>query len=345
MTRNALMITAAIAALAISAPVHAQDEGEGESVEFIRIIGSRAPGRTAMDTPVPVDVFTREDLERTGVRETAALLQRIAPSFNESTSTISDGTDILRPAALRGLGPDQTLVLINGKRRHASALVHVNGSVSRGTAGVDLNAIPVSAISRIEVLRDGAAAQYGSDAIAGVINIVLKDAGDPNRLSASIGQMSEGDGEMLQLSGSHAFEFENGGVLAITAELHNRGATNRAGLDPRQQYASLPGGGDDPREAGFNRLNHRYGDAESENQFLFFNAEMPLGDMSRLYAFGGISRREGESGGFYRRSLDSRNIPSVYPDGFLPLINTDVEDDGLTVGIAGTMGLWDVDAS
>ncbi|MBA2355248.1 MAG: TonB-dependent receptor plug domain-containing protein, partial [Acidobacteria bacterium] len=136
-------------------------------------VGSRAAGAEA-EQAVPVDIITQAQIASSGYAETAQVLQALAPSFNFPRPTITDGTDTVRPATLRGLGPDQVLVLINGKRRHQSALVHLNGSVGRGSTGVDLNAIPIAAIERIEVLRDGAAAQYGSDAIAGVINIVLK---------------------------------------------------------------------------------------------------------------------------------------------------------------------------
>src|ERR671917_1687651 len=139
------------------------------------------------DAPVPVDVLTAADIQATGLTETAQIIQRLAPSVNFPRATISDGTDHVRPATLRGLGADQVLVLVNGKRRHTSALVNVNGSIGRGQAAVDLNAIPASMIDRIEVLRDGAAAQYGSDAIAGVINIVLKSDGARPRLEVRTG--------------------------------------------------------------------------------------------------------------------------------------------------------------
>ena len=153
-------------------PVMAQEYEE--VLEEITVTGSRAQFSTAQDAPVPVTVLSNETLVNTGATELGRAIQAAAPSFNFSSSSISDGTDAMRPATLRGLGPDQTLVLINGKRRHTSALIHVNTSVGRGAAGTDMNAIPISAVKRVEVLRDGAAAQYGSDAIAGVINIILK---------------------------------------------------------------------------------------------------------------------------------------------------------------------------
>ena len=144
--------------------------------EELVVVGTRTKGRDPLESSVPVELVPGERLRRSGLLETGRALQMQSPSFNFSSSSISDGTDALRPATLRGLGPDQVLVLVNGKRRHNSALLHVNTSVGRGTAGTDMNAIPIAAIERIEVLRDGASAQYGSDAIAGVINIVLKNS-------------------------------------------------------------------------------------------------------------------------------------------------------------------------
>ncbi len=312
--------------------------------EEMVVIGSRK-ARTAADSAVPIDVLGREEIAQAGFAETSRILQFLAPSFNHSTSTISDGTDIVRPSTLRGLGPDQTLVLLNGKRRHNSALVHVNGSVGRGTAGVDLNAIPASAIERIEVLRDGASAQYGSDAIAGVINVALKTNTDRTELQLNTGQHYEEDGENLQFSANHGWRIGAAGYFNLTAEYRDRGATNRAGLDPRQQYPNLPDGSPDPREAGFDRLNHRYGDADSENIYLFGNFAMPLSDESELYAFAGVSARDGESGGFYRRALDNRNRPEIHPDGFLPLIATNVDDQSLTLGYKRLFGAWAMDLS
>ncbi len=310
----------------------------------IVVIGTRA-ARTAVETPVPVDVLITEEIREASQVETSRIIQFLAPSFNFSTSTISDGTDIVRPSTLRGLGPDQTLVLINGKRRHNSALVHVNGSVGRGTAGVDLNAIPASAIKKIEILRDGASAQYGSDAIAGVLNIVLQDQTEYTEIDFSAGQTFKGDGESFVLSANHGERLGQRGFINLTAEWRDRGFTNRAGADPRQQFLSLPDGSPDPREATFNRINHRYGDAESNNISLFANSEIGLGEQSDLYFFGGASQRDGESAGFYRRSLDSRNVPQVHPEGFLPLINTDVEDLSLTSGFRHRFGAWALDAS
>src|SRR5688572_30366986 len=159
-------------------PGATQDFSLGHSFHETITVGSRAPG-VAGEKAVPIEVLSPQAIETTGASETNQIIQALAPSFNFPRPTITDGTDSVRPATLRGLGSDQVLVLINGKRRHTSALVHVNGSIGRGSTGVDLNAIPASMIERIEVPKDGAAAQYGSDAIAGVINIILKSGPEP----------------------------------------------------------------------------------------------------------------------------------------------------------------------
>ena len=174
------LIASAIAGISFSSASFAQEQTaiDEQDVEQIQIVGSRRVGRTVNDSPVPIDIIDASSIEATGLTETNMILNQLLPSFNFPQPSVTDGTDHVRPAQLRGLAPDHTLVLVNGKRRHTSALLNLNGSVGRGSSAVDLNAIPANAIKRIEVLRDGAAAQYGSDAIAGVINIVLKDAAE-----------------------------------------------------------------------------------------------------------------------------------------------------------------------
>ncbi len=326
----------------ISAPqAYAQEEAE-----HLVVVGSRTAVRAAYDTNVPVDVISSEDIARTHVTETAKLIQTLVPSFNFSVSTVSDGTDAVRPATLRGLYPDQVLVLVNGKRRHTSALLHVNGSVGRGSVGVDLNAIPPSAIERIEVLRDGAAAQYGSDAVAGIINIVLKERVGETEAQAYYGETYQGDGEQRRYSFNGGFALAETGFFNLTAERRDRNPTNRAGEDIRCQYGgTAPDCNDPAREARFDRVSHRVGDAESDNDYVFFNSALPLRNGVELYAFGGISQRETEAGGFYRRASDRRNLPSVYADGFLPLITTDVDDDSLALGAKFDLGAWRADVS
>ncbi|MCH8487615.1 MAG: TonB-dependent receptor [Candidatus Cyclonatronum sp.] len=351
--------------------------------EDVVVIGSRrGDGRTITQSTVPVDVISAQEIQATGFTQTTQIIRALIPSFNSPESSVTDGTDHVRPATLRGLGPDQTLVLINGKRRHNSAILHVNGSVGRGSTGVDLNAIPANMIERIEVLRDGASAQYGSDAIAGVINIVLKESTGfdasfsygqslsyeqrgygPNEWLPATGNNSSTaafqslpyyngvdrvwrlDGNTVNLHVGYGMELPNNGRLYIAGQLRDRGKTNRSGLDPRPNYPALANGDPDPRELTFNRSNHRYGGGELQDVSAFFNGHMMIFEDYELYAFGGISLRQGETGGFYRRAVDPRNVPAYYPDGFLPLITTNVFDGSFATGIKGSNGDWNYDIS
>jgi iron complex outermembrane receptor protein len=306
------------------------------------VVGSRAPGAAA-EKAVPVDVFTEEEIEKaSATTETNQIIQKLTPSFNFPRPTITDGTDSVRPATLRNLGPDQLLVLVNGKRRHSSALVNVNNSVGRGSSGVDLNAIPAAAIERIEVLRDGAAAQYGSDAIAGVINIVLKSGVDPLKLGLHAGATTHSDGELYDVNGTWGPAL-GAGSINLTAEYRDRHETNRAGPDPRDQIRA--------GDAGNNPVpqpNHHWGDSEATDIMAWANTNIPLNDdaSTNFYAFGGWSRRDGSHGGFYRRAIQDTNWPQIYPLGFLPLIEPDVEDYSATGGVRGILSnfFWDLSA-
>ncbi|HSF11908.1 MAG TPA: TonB-dependent receptor plug domain-containing protein, partial [Erythrobacter sp.] len=271
------------------------------------VTGTRRSNRTVADSPVPIDVIPAEQLRQSGLTETARLLRDLVPSLNFPQPSITDGTDAIRPATLRGLGPDQTLVLINGKRRHVAALLNINGSVGRGSTAVDINQIPGSSIGRVEVLRDGAAAQYGSDAIAGVINFQLNDAREGGRFVVSYGgyntsiagvpeisgvngvagqtptltpdgvlqlnrtgrDIQVNDGEQLTVSGNIGLPLGPEGFLNITAEYRDRNDTNRAGADPRRNYSQS--GPLDPRELTFDRINHRYGDPKTEDLNIVVN--------------------------------------------------------------------------
>ena len=298
-------------------------------------VGSRAVGVEAAKA-VPVEIHSEAKLDTTGASETNQILEALTPSFNFPRPTITDGTDTVRPATLRGLGSDQVLVLINGKRRHTSALVHVNGSIGRGSTGVDLNAIPASAIGSIEVLKDGAAAQYGSDAIGGVINVNLKDGIDPLTLEAKFGATTHSDGQLVDTSLSQGWKLGAGSLFA-TVEYRDRDETNRAGPDPRPQ------GSRDPVK----QPNHHWGDSKSKDVMAFFNGSRPLGatGAASFYAFGGASRREGSHGGFFRRALQNQNWPQIYPNGFLPLIEPEVTDVSLETGVRGAAGAWFWDGS
>jgi iron complex outermembrane receptor protein len=312
------------------------------ALQEIAVIGTRAAERTSTEAPVPVDVLTATEIKQSGRTETAQIIQSLAPSFNFPRATIADGTDHTRPATLRGLAPDQVLVLVNGKRRHASALINVNASVGRGSGMVDLNAIPASAIERIEILRDGAAAQYGSDAIAGVLNIILKQ-GAPNELLSTFGQTVESDGEVIQAGGNYALPLGSDGVLQLAGEYRNRGFTNRSAPDLRQQYFTGDPRNSDPALNGL--INHRHGDADTEDGGLFLNLAKPVGEAAEVYAFGGGTLRRGEATGFFRRPLDDRTVRAIHPNGFLPMIATKISDFSGVAGVRGERAGWRWDVS
>lgn len=387
---SALAVTVSTTALFVAAanPAFAQDSAPQDSVveeetdqDAIIVTGTRRTDRTVADSTVPVDIISAEALLNSGQTETNKLLNQLVPSFNFPQPSLTDGTDSLRPATLRGLAPDQVLVLVNGKRRHQSALVNLNGSVGRGSTAVDLNTIPPLAIERIEVLRDGAASQYGSDAIAGVINVQLKkgmggraqatfgkyitemeDVGQVDAVSLTTGasdnptitftgkDRKRNDGDTYTFASNFGLPLGESGYVNLTAEYKDRSPTNRSGPDIRRNYFAAG----DPREATFNRYAHRYGDGVSKDLNFFVNAGIEFSDSAEFYTFGSYGVRDGNGAGFYRRSSDVRNrdwaasttsfVP-IYADGFLPLIASKIVDISAAAGLRGATGGWDYDLS
>ena len=403
LTRSVLLAT--LSTLALASPAAAQTQvpappaAAADPGDEIIVTGTRRTDRTVADSPVPIDVISGEALTNTGITETNKILNQLVPSFNFPQPSIADGTDVLRPATLRGLSPDQTLVLVNGKRRHVSALLNINGTIGRGSAAVDMNLIPTLAIERIEVLRDGASSQYGSDAIAGVINIRLKRADHGGRAVATYGKFittidgvrnfdglqtnSAGqpildptdtryflandsgerkarDGETTTLSANIGLPVGQG-YVNLTAEYRDRNATNRAGYDLRPNYVPASGvPAFDARELTFDRLQFRFGDAKTEDYNFFVNAGIPVGSWE-LYAFGSYGKRNGLSAANYRSgnaatnrdfsvlapstTPNNGNYVGLTPDGFLPKIDTDLQDWAGTVGTRGELGGWKADLS
>src|SRR4051812_6101376 len=379
-SRRARRPLAAAAILAVIAPAFGQTPApaapspasattaaeEPLKMEAFVSTGTRFNNRTVTESPVPIDVITRAEMTTGGYTETSQILQTLVPSFNYPRPSLTDGTDHVRPATLRGLAPDQTLVLINGKRRHTSALVNLNGSIGRGSVSTDFNVIPTAAIGQIEVLRDGASAQYGSDAIAGVINVILrKDAGWGT--DVTYGATQRGDGRDLKIEAFGGVKLGDKGSLFATVWERDHSPTSRIQPDTRQQYfgrtatgtlttisgnygsgtgLSASSGTLDPREATVNRLNHRYGDPRSKEHGGWFNADLPLANGIELYAFGGASLKHGEGAGFFRRAGDDRTIRAIWPDGFLPVIQSAVNDTSLGGGIKGKAAAdWNWDLS
>ena len=383
----------------------------GVALDEVMLIGSRNPSRTAVDTAVPVDVIDIAALATNGPQTSInEILNYVAPSFTSQTQTVSDGTDHIDPASLRGLGPDQVLVLVNGKRRHNSSLMNINGTVGAGSVGTDMNSIPVSAIKRIEVLRDGAAAQYGSDAIAGVINIVLQNTTNKLDISITTGanvssksNHQEGgmDGEKIQIDANYGLDLgENGGYINFAGSLSTRqpalrNATNdeklfdianaiehaftstNAGVsiadmtaadyqsgaallgteyisDADQQSiadidvnapggvaalsALLPDNGngefatyqelDDAQLAarGLTRKDFRFkvGTSKLREGKFFANLSIPVSENAEIYSFGGVSYRQGLGFGFLREPNEPKSNLALYPNGFLPGIQSDI---------------------
>jgi iron complex outermembrane receptor protein len=388
---SALAVTVSSTALFVAAanPAFAQQDASAQAAEAeeatginaIIVTGTRRTDRTVADSTVPVDVISGEALLNSGTTETNKLLNQLVPSFNFPQPSLTDGTDSLRPATLRGLAPDQVLVLVNGKRRHQSALVNLNGSVGRGSTAVDLNTIPPLAIERLEVLRDGAASQYGSDAIAGVINIQLKkgiggraqatfgkyitemeDVGQVDTVSLTTGltdnpiikytgeDRKRRDGDTYTFASNFGLPLGDNGYVNLTAEYKDRSPTNRSGPDIRRNYFNAG----DPLEATFNRYAHRYGDGVSQDLNFFVNGGIEFSDAAEFYTFGSYGIRKGNGAGFYRRSADVRNrdwsastttfVP-IYADGFLPLIASEIVDISAAAGLRGAMSGWDYDLS
>ncbi|PKP40438.1 MAG: TonB-dependent receptor [Bacteroidetes bacterium HGW-Bacteroidetes-13] len=329
---------------------------EGLQLDEVQLVGSRSFKRTVTDSPVPVDVINVKEIStQSGRLEVNEILQYLAPSFNANKQSGSDGADHIDPASLRGLGPDQTLVLINGKRRHSSSLINVFGTRGRGNTGTDLNAIPAAAIKRIEILRDGAAAQYGSDAIAGVINLVLNDNinefngsisygayntdargnfpdgtpnTDRNRLDTSkdgnkLDNDRDFDGGSVKITGNYGIAIgEQGGFANFTTEYISKNKTLRPGFDFRRGF----------------------GEASIEGFNFFGNLAVPVSDKTEIYAFGGRNYRDTDAFAFTRNNPTSRNVVSIYPNGFTPRITSIITDNSISAGFrTETNTGWKID--
>ncbi|SEP28915.1 iron complex outermembrane recepter protein [Flavobacterium sp. CF108] len=340
---------------------------ENNSLDEIVVVGSRNPKKSKLETAVPVDVVNLAKIRNTTPQTTTNdILTYLIPSFNSNRQSSADGTEHIDPASLRGLGPDQVLVLINGKRRHTTSLVNYQNTVGNGSVGTDLSAIPASAIKRIEVLRDGAAAQYGSDAIAGVINLILKDNAGLEA-NATYGSTSRDDGQTTNLNLNYGTKIGNkGGFINFTGEFNDRQKTNRSqnhnliifdqsaqGNFFAYEYA------DDPAQSrqiddnllaqnGLKRddFNFQIGDAKIQNLQGFFNASIPLNDQIEFYASGGVSHRKGTGYGFRRLPSETESVvASIFPFGFQPELNSVVTDLSSSFGFKFKFGEWKLDLS
>ena len=348
------LIVNAVAGQVVTADVRVRRSAY-QLVPVQTLVGSRAKHAAAEELAVPVDVYTVEELKRTGSTETTQMLASLSPSVNFPKQAVTDATEIVRPFTLRGLSPDHSLVLINGQRRHTTALLNVfsNGSAP-GSSGVDLNAFPSSAINRIEVLRDGASTQYGSDAIAGVVNLVLKEGQFAPFINTSTGQYRPGkgfqnDGTTNDIGGGVGFKLGRGS-LSLFGQYMKREATNRA--CPDGSFPDLNGVRDSVancqvviKRTGVPQPNVHWGDGIERDIHTFANLRLPLSTdgTTELYAFGGYSDRDGTGNGFFRKPQNGRNWAQIYPLGFLPEFRPNVIDYSAAGGLRTDLGGWATD--
>lgn len=362
-TKKLLLATTA-AMLSLTGQAYAQ-----EAQPEIVIVGSRATERTALETAVPVDVLSSEDLQRSGAvgGELGAALQTLAPSFNFQRQSNSGPADIVRAAQLRGMSPDQTLVLVNGKRRHTTSIVNLESKVGRGTTPVDFNSIPLSGLSRVEVLRDGAGAQYGSDAIAGVINLILDDASSGGEVTVTYGAnvtdykypvfsgpFSESgdrtdsitDGETTLITAKAGFDLFGRGHLTVGGEYKDREATRRGGADGGAFFIFPTSVGDGAaNEAFLNRRQWNAGDPAVTDINLWVNSAYAFENGVEAYVFATYNDRDGEGSAFFRYPDSTQNVPAIYPNGYRPITIGKNQDVAATGGLRGEAGGWTYDVS
>ncbi|RZK34292.1 MAG: hypothetical protein EOO57_11420 [Hymenobacter sp.] len=311
-----------------SGPLAVQLAESSTTLEGVQVVGSRSLNRSVTDSPSPVDLIDVQQVTaKTGQLDVNQLLQFVAPSFNSNRQTGADGADHVDPATLRGLGPDQTLVLVNGKRWHQSSLVNLFGTRGRGNTGTDLNTIPAASIERIEILRDGASAQYGSDAIAGVINIVLKTSTKEVIANVNYGAYTAKyrfddktfDGGNLNVNANYGVAVGKNGFVNVTADYNQREHTQRANV---------------PAPEGIQR--REYGDPKAYNTSAYLNSKLPISENIYAYVFGGINVRRGEAYAYTRFPTlydatgvaypNPRSNATLYPNGFDPIITSAIFD-------------------
>ncbi len=327
----------------------------GSTLEDVVVVGSRGQGRSALRSAAPVDALGVDELAAASPQtDLNQLLNYTAPSFQVNRQSSADATEFVDPATLRSLPPDQLLVLVNGKRRHKSSLINTLSTVGRGAAGTDLNAIPSGAVDQIEVLRNGASAQYGSDAIAGVINLQMKEATDQLSASVTTGTREVRGGDLVKVEANYGFGLGEDGFVNVTGMLEDRQRTNVA---DGNSLTIFPNRDDEEvlQERGLEREDfyYRIGQSAIQQGAVFLNSEIGLSDDATFYAFGGLSYKNGIGAPFRRLPSSpaampfraSNQSPSLFPNGYQPEMNSDVIDQSLTLGVKGTISGWTWDLS
>ena len=325
--------------------------------EGVAVVGSRFTPRTVITSPVPIDNLSIRDLKSTGQVSVEAMMTYKLPSYNSQQQTISDATAHFDPADLRGLGPSRTLVLVNGKRKNASALVYINDTPGKGEVGVDMKSIPAAAIERIEVLRDGASAQYGSDAIAGVINIILKDDVDYTTVNFRAGATTEGDGFNQGFDASTGIRVGSNGFLNLSASFHDQEETYRAGEPGGDGLFGVVFGSDailngtDPWLVDNPDMGMHVGMPNMTTNDVSYNFGYNLDGKNKFYSFGSLTTRKSLSYALYRAPYWIPDANYIFHDstetyeGFQPTFESDVIDNNFTAGVTGDKSGWNYDLS
>jgi iron complex outermembrane receptor protein len=335
-TRIGLLLCAASA---LPGMAEAQSPAE---VDEVIVTGTRVSGLRAVDSPAPIQVLGAAALDRAVAPDLIQSLALLVPSFN-AQAVGGDTANLTLSARLRGLSPNHTLVLINGKRRHGTANLAILAGAYQGGAAADLNLIPAAAIERVEVLQDGAAAQYGSDAIAGVINIILKSDNHGGSAALTGGGYFEGDGKTGDLQANFGFAPVPGAFVNVTAETRYHDYSNRGGPDQRVEQAIQSG--EHPEWADlpdYPHLNHIFGDARYQLNLVSVNAGLDLNDSTQAYAFATYSKKY--AGGWANFRLPTR-LPDIYPLGFMPIDTMKEQDFAVTGGLRGKALGWNWDLS
>jgi len=325
---------------------HAQN-ADAAQLEPVIVTGTHAKDRTELNSTAPVDILSAEDLRAVAGAEAnlGQALQALLPSFNYLDQSNSGSADHVRAGQLRGLSPDQTLVLINGKRVHPTSIVNVESAVGLGSVAVDFASIPVNAVKRVEVLRDGAGAQYGSDAIAGVVNVIIDDAPTGGTVEVNTGLyhthfdptgQTINDGQTVNLQGKYGIPLAGGGFVRAGVDATHHDPTNRAGFD---QF--------NPNYPAQNLITFQVGDAKIQNLNLWGNGSTPVGDGVNAYGTAFFNHRTSNGDAFFREPGDLvNNVNAIYPNGFLPQSTGTNEDWHVNGGVRGHLAnAWDYDAS
>ncbi|MGB3724930.1 MAG: TonB-dependent receptor [Glaciecola sp.] len=344
--KKSALFLACAASLATSLPTQVMAQEDDTDTEQIIVTGTRMTDRSAADSPVPVDVISGDEFRQNSSADVQDMLRTAVPSFDVNTQPISDAATIVRPANLRGLSPDNVLVLVNGKRRHRGSIISfLGGGISDGAQGVDISAIPSMALKRVEVLRDGASSQYGSDAIAGVLNFILKDSAEGFEVQGRYGSTYEGDGDNYTLSANGGLPLGDSGFVNITAELREVDGTIRSVVRDDVAFQIENGY---TAVSDFQLINsytsefpQYWGQPDVDGDVkVFINSAFDISDTAEAYMFANYAEREVTGGFFYRNAVgpgSSAQRSNVYRGPVVDPSTGLAADDGVASVLVGDL--------